>query len=99
MLSTLTFVNESVQRSYVKSIGADARAAACHKYAALSCLAAGCDWSDEGQESFACCKHGRELCRLPSRHYLNTLSIRCYGFIALFGNTKIFQSWYKYICR
>ena len=41
------FDNELVPRSRTKTIGASAHAATCRKQAAVSCLAVGCDWSDD----------------------------------------------------
>ena len=48
MLSTLMFDNGSARRARTKLIGARPCAAVCPTNAAVNCLAAGCDWSDEG---------------------------------------------------
>ena len=50
-------------------------------------------------QACVCCKCGSELSRLPSRHCLDTLSIRHYSLIdfnPLISNAKIFESWYNY---
>ena len=95
MLSTLSVDNEPLQRSRANSIRANARATACRTHAAVSCLAASCDWSEE---CWAGVLHAANTvsscldCRLDS---LDTLSIRRYGLIdfnTLFGNAKIVQS-------
>ena len=64
--------------SCTKSIGASATAAVCSKHAAVSCVAAGCDWSNESHA------HRRTRCRYgsePFRRCLDTHSIRRYGLI------------------
>ena len=90
----MMFDNGSVPRSRAKSIGARARAAACRKHAAVSCLAVSCDWSDEGHADVCTrCTRGSQPCKQSSHTFNKTIcQYVLIAFNRLFINAKILES-------